>query len=144
MRATSTAVVPASVQQVWDVLSNHEGMSKWGPGLSVTLTHPGKPERNGLGAVRRVSLPGPAPAIVEEVIAFDAPSRLGYRALSGVPFRNYAGDVRLIATQTGTEIVYTVSADKRLPVLDKVEQLVLKAIAAGLLTALVQAVKRSA
>lgn len=143
MRASSTAVVPASVQQVWDVLTDHEGMSTWGPGVTVTLTTPGQPERNGLGAVRRIALPGPVPAIVEEVVTFEAPSRFGYRAVSGVPFRNYAGEVRLIATQTGTEIVYTVTADGRLPVVGKVEQVALKGVALGLLTSLTQAVKRA-
>lgn len=144
MRATSTAVVPVSVQHVWDLLADHEGMSSWGPGLKVTLTHSGTSERNGLGAVRRVAAPGPAPAIVEEIIAFDAPSRLAYRALSGVPFRNYAGDVKLVATQAGTEISWTISADPRLPVLSTLEQLALKGISLGLLTALVRKVKATA
>lgn len=141
MHATSTAVVSVPVQHVWDLLADHEGMSSWGPGIKVTLTKPGTSEPNGVGAVRRVAAPGPMPAIIEEITAFEAPSRLGYRALSGVPFKNYSGEVKLVATQAGTEISWTISADPRLPVLSAVERLALKGVSLGLLTALVRKVK---
>src|SRR4051794_19826053 len=125
MRATSIATVPASADQVWEVLSDHEGMTHWGPGLSVTLRAEGATDRNGVGAVRVISAPGPAPAIVEEVTAFEPRRRLGYKALSGVPLRNYHGDVVLREVGSGTEISYTISADRRVPL---VEQAVVKAI----------------
>jgi uncharacterized protein YndB with AHSA1/START domain len=141
MRATSTAIVPASADHVWEVLSDHEGMTHWGPGLSVTLRTEGGTDRNGVGAVRVIAAPGPAPSIVEEVTAFEPGRRLGYKALSGVPLRNYAGDVVLREVADGTEISYTVSADQRVPL---VEQVVVKAISAALLRALVRRVRATA
>jgi uncharacterized protein YndB with AHSA1/START domain len=138
MHSTSTATVSASSDHVWEVLSDHEGMTHWGPGISVTLRAEGTPDRNGVGAVRVIDAPGPAPSIVEEVTAFEPGRRLGYRALSGVPLRNYRGDVVLREVAGGTEISYTVTADRRVPL---VEQAVVKAISAGLLRALVRRVR---
>jgi len=141
MRATSTATVPASVSHVWDVLSDHEGMSDWGPGISVSLRSEGSPDRNGLGAVRVIDARGPAPSIVEEVTAFEPGHRLGYQALAGVPLKNYRGEVVLHEAAGGTEIAYTVFADQRVPL---VEQAVVKAISWALLRALVRRVEATA
>jgi uncharacterized protein YndB with AHSA1/START domain len=141
MHSTRTTIVPASATQVWEVLSDHEGMASWGPGITVSLRKMGGDDRNGVGAVRVIDSRGPAPAIVEEVTAFEPDRRLAYRALSGVPLRNYRGEVVLREVPGGTEIAYTVSADQRVPVL---EQLVVSAIARTLLAALVRQVTRSA
>lgn len=46
---------------------------------------------------------------------FDPDHRLSYRGVSGIPFRNYVGDVVLAPAGSGTQISYTVSADNRLP-----------------------------
>jgi uncharacterized protein YndB with AHSA1/START domain len=140
MQSTRTAVVPASVQAVWAVVADHEGMSQWGPGLHATLVKRGSDERNGLGAVRKIAPPRPARPIVEEIIGFEQPSRLRYKALSGVPLRNYGGEITLRPVGAGTEITYTISADQRLPVLDK---LAVGAVCRTLLAALVRQVGRT-
>lgn len=139
MRATATATVKASVDQVWAALADHEAMASWGPGMKVTLTKEGAPERNGVGAVRRIKAPGPAPAIVEEITRFEVDGVLGYKALGGVPFRNYGGEVSLSPAGAGTRIEWTLTADQRLPV---VEQVALKAVVTTLLQLLVRAVKK--
>lgn len=139
MRATATATVKASVEQVWAALADHEAMASWGPGMKVTLTQEGAPDRNGVGAVRRIKAPGPAPAIVEEITRFEVDGVLGYKALGGVPFRNYGGEVSLSPAGAGTRIEWTLTADQRLPV---VEQLALKAVVTTLLQLLVRAVKK--
>lgn len=139
MRATATATVKASVDQVWAALADHEAMASWGPGMKVTLTKEGAPERNGVGAVRRIKAPGPAPAIVEEITRFEVDGVLGYKALGGVPFRNYGGEVVLSPAGAGTRIEWTLTADQRLPV---VEQVALKAVVTTLLQLLVRAVKK--
>ncbi|MBO9521140.1 MAG: SRPBCC family protein [Nocardioidaceae bacterium] len=138
-RVTASATVARPVDHVWAVLADHEGMSSWGPGITVRLEKPGAPERNGLGAVRRITAPGPAPAIVEEVTAFEPGRRLGYRALAGVPFKNYGGDVVLTPAGAGTRIDYTVTIDERVPLVEKGAA---AAVARGLLTALVRASKK--
>ena len=115
MHATATTTVAASAAQVWAVLTDYEGMSSWAPGLKINVIRQGSPEPNGVGAQRRIkAVPGMAP-LVEEIVTFEPDQRLGYRGVSGIPFRNYAGDVVLRPTGSGTEISYTVSADNPLP-----------------------------
>lgn len=140
MRATSTATVSASTDRVWEVLADHEGMSRWAPGIKVALRSEGSTDRNGVGAVRVIDAPGPAPSIVEEVVAFEPGRRLEYRALSGVPLRNYSGDVTLRDLGGRTEIRYTITADKRVPL---VERAAAKAISFVLLKALVRQARRA-
>lgn len=141
MRATATTVVKKPVDHVWSVLADHEGMASWGPGMKVTLDKEGAPERNGVGAVRRIAAPGPMPAIVEEITVFEPGSRLGYQALSGVPFKNYSGEVVLSPVANGTKVEYSVSLDEPLglPVLGFVPA---KAVAQTLLLLLARAAKR--
>ncbi|MDD7812463.1 SRPBCC family protein [Mycolicibacter sinensis] len=136
MHATATATVAAPAARVWAVLSDYEGMSAWAPGLQITLARPGSPEPNGVGAQRRIkAVPGMAP-LVEEIVAFEPDQRLSYRGVSGIPFRNYLGDVVLRPSGAGTEISYTISADNQLPGVAAV-------LAHGLLFALKRAVKKA-
>jgi len=95
MRVTSQTTVAAPIDTVWDALSNHSGISRWAPGLTVTMDRLGTADPNGVGAIRRIASPGPGPDIVEEVVTFEPPHLLGYEALSGTPFPGYAGEVRL-------------------------------------------------
>jgi uncharacterized protein YndB with AHSA1/START domain len=113
MQVTSQTTVTAPIETVWDKLSNHVGMSQWGPGITVTMDKPGTTDPNGVGAVRRIASWGPGPDIVEEVVTFEAPHVLGYKAVSGTPFPGYAGEVRLAQTRAGTHISYTVSSTAR-------------------------------
>jgi uncharacterized protein YndB with AHSA1/START domain len=136
---TATAIVPKPVEHVWSVLSDHEGMSRWAPGLTVTLVEEGAADRNGLGAVRRIDAPGPAPAIVEEIVDFEVNSLLGYRAKAGVPFKNYGGQVRLSPVASGTRVDYAITIDPRVPVVEKGAAAL---VARVLLTGLVRASKR--
>ncbi len=140
MESTVRKTVSAPIDTVWEVLADHEGLSNWAPGISATLTSSGATDRNGVGAVRRIKGPLPMPAIVEEVTAFEPGRRLTYKALAGVPLRNYHGDVVLEAADGGTAISYSVRADQRVPMVDKA---LTKVIAAGLLNGLVRAVKKA-
>jgi uncharacterized protein YndB with AHSA1/START domain len=115
MQVTSETTVAAPIETVWDKLSNHVGMSQWGPGITVTMDKLGTADPNGVGAIRRITSPGPGPDIVEEVVAFEAPNLLGYKALSGTPFPGYAGEVRLTPAASGTYISYTVSSTASFP-----------------------------
>ncbi|MEV5001796.1 SRPBCC family protein [Nocardioides sp. LML1-1-1.1] len=140
MQATATSTLPLPIDQAWAALADHEAMASWGPGMKVTITREGTAERNGVGAVRSIKAPGPAPAIVEEVTRFDADRALGYKALSGVPFRNYSGEVLLAPAGDGTRVTWTLTADQRVPL---VEQAALKAVVTTLLTLFVRAAKKA-
>jgi hypothetical protein len=114
MNVTSQTTVAAPIGTVWDKLSDHVGMSQWGP-FTVTMDRPGTADPNGVGAIRRIASPGPGPDIVEEVVTFDAPHVLGYKALSGVPFPGYTGEVRLSEAGAHTRIVWTLSTTASFP-----------------------------
>lgn len=137
---TATATINLPVEQAWAILADHEAMSSWGPGIKVTLTTEGSPDRNGVGAVRRIVAPGPAPAIVEEITAFDPNRYLAYRALSGVPLRDYRGEVELADHEGKTYVTYTIHADSRIPL---VEKAAVKGLASGLLAAYARACKKA-
>ena len=139
MHVTANATVNAPIDTVWATLTDHVGMASWGPGVSVSLGKPGTPDPNGLGAVRRISTPGPGPDIVEEVVTFDAPHLFGYKALSGTPFPGYTGEVRLTEAGTGTRIEYTIASTASFPLV----KLPLAAIAQVQLRVLVRAATRA-
>jgi uncharacterized protein YndB with AHSA1/START domain len=141
MRSTLTRTVSVPVETVWSVLADHEGMRDWAPGITAKVTKSGTDERNGRGAVREITSPLPVPGIVEEIIEFDAPHKFAYRALAGVPLKDYRGDVELTPAGSGTTISYSISGRSRLPVLDKA---LTRAIAFALLSALARAAGRAA
>jgi uncharacterized protein YndB with AHSA1/START domain len=115
MQATSHATVAAPIDVVWDTLTDHVGMSTWGPGVTVTMDKTGTEDANGVGAVRRITTPGPGPAIVEEVVIYQRPHVFAYKALSGTPFPGYAGEVRLTDEGSRTRISYTISSTATFP-----------------------------
>ena len=49
MHVTSQTTVAAPIETVWDKLSDHVGMSQWGPGISVTMDKLGTDDPNGVG-----------------------------------------------------------------------------------------------
>lgn len=55
MRVTSLTTVAAPIDTVWDALSNHSGISRWAPGLTVTMDRLGTADPNGVGAIRRIA-----------------------------------------------------------------------------------------
>jgi uncharacterized protein YndB with AHSA1/START domain len=105
--------VTRPVEQVWDVLQDHRGMSTWSPGVTVSLEQPGESTDNGVGAIRAVHMLGLS--IREQVTGVEANERLAYRALSGIPLRNYAGEVFLAPDPAGTGVTWTLSTSSRLP-----------------------------
>ena len=134
MHATASSYVAAPVEKVWEVLADHEGMAKWAPGLKATLVRRGDFEHNGVGAQRKIQ-PLALPSFVEEVIEFEPNERMSYKAVAGIPLRNYVGTVELHPAGGNTEIVYTVSADNQIPGLATV-------LVNGLLFALKRQVRR--
>jgi uncharacterized protein YndB with AHSA1/START domain len=115
MHVTSQTTVAAPIEVVWDSLTNHVGMMTWARGITVTMDRPGTTDASGVGAVRRITTPGPGPDIVEEVVTFEAPNVMGYKALSGTPFPGYAGEVRLTPAGAGTHINWTISSTASFP-----------------------------
>jgi uncharacterized protein YndB with AHSA1/START domain len=105
--------VDAAPETVWDVISDHTAMTQWTPFRSVVLERGGHPHPNGAGAVRSMRLLGPPTR--EEILDFDPPKRLRYRLLSGLPFRDYVGDITVEPEGTGTRLATTLSFRTRIP-----------------------------
>jgi hypothetical protein len=91
----------AAPEAVWARFSDHAGMVNWAGVFKATLAREGQPERDGVGAVRRLDvLPGVT--IVEEVTGFEPPRRLTYRLTAGLPgLAHHAGETRLLPDGSG-------------------------------------------
>src|SRR5438094_5626201 len=86
--------VAASAARVWEVLGDFGGVLKWGGTMLLSCTVEG----SGVGAVRRLGLPG-GMEIVERCEAYDAAGRsLSYAIVgkSPIPIRNYSSSVKVV------------------------------------------------
>lgn len=105
--------VAASPARVWGVVSDHTGMPRWTPFHRAVLERPGQPHPNGVGAVRSLHLIGPSTR--EEVLDFEPPHRLRYRLLSGLPFRDYIGELTIEPEGTGSRLSTDLRFRARIP-----------------------------
>jgi hypothetical protein len=106
-RYTDVRRVAVDPGVVWNVVSDHEGMSEWTPARAVVLESLGRPDPNGVGAVRALRLWGPT--IRERITAFEPPTRLEYELVSGLPFRDYTGEIVIEPRGDGSLISTTIS-----------------------------------
>jgi len=119
VQTSSTTVIARPVTDVWEALADHRGISRWAPGLRVTVDDSAATVPGGVGAVRRIAA-RVGPTVVERITAFEPGRRLAYEALGGLPFRGYRGVVDLRARGAAeTEVTWTLSARPRVPVLER-------------------------
>lgn len=138
---SSTAAAPVEI--VFDVLADHRGYAKITPPLrSSTLEREGSPDPNGVGAVRVLSLLGPP--IREEIVEFERPRRLAYRALSGVPARSHGGRIELNPHGSDTRIEWHLESTPKLSFLEPVWPAVMRPVIGQLLKAVVKESERRA
>ena len=107
--------VDVALPVVWATVADHLDLANWGPGITVTMERLGDDDPNGVGAIRDINLPGPAPHIREEITAFEPERRLAYHALSGPPFKDWRGEVELAEHNGGTAIKWSLSCQSPLP-----------------------------
>jgi uncharacterized protein YndB with AHSA1/START domain len=98
--------IAAPPQRVWDVLIDHEGMTRWLPVREVVRRRPGTTDPNGVGAVRTIR--GMGLVLEERVTEAKAPERLSYELTGGAPLRDHRGDVTLTPEPGGTRVRWTV------------------------------------
>ncbi|WP_354700728.1 hypothetical protein DSM112329_01014 [Paraconexibacter sp. AEG42_29] len=109
-----TKQINAPIQTVFDVLTDHEGATAFTPGpVKFTLEKEGTSDRNGVGAVRKIS--GAGPALREEIYRYDPATHFSYGIISGAPVKNHRGDVVLEERAGGTYMTYRVTFDAALP-----------------------------
>lgn len=108
--------VNAPIERVWERFSDHEGYTAFKGVGEATLLAPGKRERNGVGAVRRIRFLGVL--FVEDITAFEPPGVLEYRVREcSLPVRHRQGRVELSPREGGTEIRWWSRFEVPLPVM---------------------------
>lgn len=86
--------IHAPADRAFAVLTEHEAMWRWTPGVKrVELDPEGAPDRNGLGAVRKIHMPGMV--LAEEVVGWLPPHWYEYRVVGGGPIRDHLGRVEV-------------------------------------------------
>lgn len=105
--------IEAPSRRVWELLANHEGMPTWLPVREVVRRRPGRPDPNGVGALRVVR--GSGLAIEERITAFEPERRLVYEVVAGAPVRDHRGEVRLEPEGDATRVHWRVSLRPRVP-----------------------------
>jgi uncharacterized protein YndB with AHSA1/START domain len=106
--------VAAPIDRVFREISDHCGMHRWlVPGAKIRLDPEGKPDRNGVGAVRIIERAGFSAH--ERIVSFEPPHRFSYTVLSGIPIRNHLGTVSLSEVDGATNIDWTIRFDPKVP-----------------------------
>ncbi|HEY7951266.1 MAG TPA: SRPBCC family protein [Solirubrobacterales bacterium] len=139
---TFTREVSASADVVFEVLTDHRRYSELTPLRKSVLEREGDPAPNGVGAIRKLTAVGPA--LREEVIAYEAPSRFSYTLLSGLPVRDHVGTVELTPSGNGTKMVYAVRTHPTVPVVGAVVVAAVKQGVKGLVDGVVAESERRA
>jgi hypothetical protein len=88
--------VAASAAKVWEFLGDFGGVQKWGGAMLQSC----KVEGEGVGAIRRIGLPGGG-EIAERLEAYDATKRsLSYSIMgqSPIPIKNYVSVCSVVET----------------------------------------------
>jgi uncharacterized protein YndB with AHSA1/START domain len=105
--------VAAHPAAVWDVVSTHAGMFRWTPYRKSILEREGANHPNGVGAIRALYLLGRPTR--EQITAFEPPHRLRYTLLSGLPFRDYTGEVTVEPDGSGSRLHTRIAFRTRIP-----------------------------
>ena len=114
-------VVSADRDALFSVLTDHARYDRFRGVQSCTLVREGKHERNGLGAVRRVHLGGPA-VLDEEIVVFERPAVYEYRVIRARPFPvdHTLGRVKLEALDASrTRVIWTSTFEVAVPIVGK-------------------------
>lgn len=113
---TVTRTIPASIEKVFDLLADHANYKKHFGVKESRLLKEGKPDRNGLGAVRYIDA-GPM-NFEEEVTFYDRPRGFDYLITKcSVPLEHQGGQIRLESVGNATKVTWTSTMRVRVPVI---------------------------
>jgi catechol 2,3-dioxygenase-like lactoylglutathione lyase family enzyme len=93
-RAQAAVTIAAPRESVWKRLREHDRLPMPWPASGMRVVWPGVDERNGLGAVREVRLPGGLD-FEERIVGWDAPRAYDYVVTRGAPLRDHRGRIEL-------------------------------------------------
>jgi len=113
---TVQRTIPAPIEKVFDVLADHANYKTF-PGVKDSrLVEEGKPDRNGVGAVRHIVTPGVW--FKERITAYERPRRFDYRIIeSSLPLEHEGGSVRLESFGGATQVTWTSTMRLKIPVI---------------------------
>ncbi|UMB68913.1 SRPBCC family protein [Mycobacterium paraterrae] len=131
----------APIEKVFDSLTDHAAIADVSMARRSTLDREGVPAPNGVGAIRRIEAVGPA--IVEEIIEYERPTRYAYKMLSGAPVRDHVGTVTLRPAGSGTEVEWHLRSTPKIPGSNWLLKPLLKRVIGDLLGGAVKAAERS-
>ena len=108
----------ASIDEVFELLSDHAGYTRFRGFTTAELLHEGKDERNGVGALRKLVASGLR--FEEEITAFERPTRMDYVIRKvNIPLEHEGGSIRLEPAGDGTRVRWTSSFTTPIPVLGR-------------------------
>lgn len=126
-RFTLEDTVNAPPETVFDVYTDHRGYADLvGIIRTAELEEQGTPAPNGLGAIRKLHMPGAT--VREQVTEYDRPRSYSYRMLAGLPLDEFTATVTFTPAGQGTSVAYSVDVVgslKALPVKFPSEQAIL-------------------
>ncbi|AGM28817.1 SRPBCC family protein [Mycobacteroides abscessus] len=107
--------IAAPIADVFDWISNAGNYTDSPLFLAAKLIRSGSAAAYGVGAIRRFTFP--FAVVHEEITRFDPPYSFSYRVIKCVPpVRHEGGAVVLTPTAHGTDLMWSSSAELRLPV----------------------------
>jgi len=113
---TVTRTIPAPIEKVFDILADHANYKSF-PGVKESrLVREGKPDRNGLGAVRYIAA-GPL-TFEEEITAYERPRRFDYLITKcSAPLEHRGGSLRFESVNGATQVTWTSIMRVKVPVI---------------------------
>ena len=103
---TVTRTIPAPIEKVFDLLADHANYKKHFGVKESKLLKEGKPDKNGLGAVRYIDA-GPM-NFEEEVTFYDRPRGYDYLITKcSAPLEHKGGQIRLESVGNATKVTWT-------------------------------------
>lgn len=113
---TVTRMIPAPAEKVFDLLTDHANYKAFKGVKDSRLLQEGKPDKNGLGAMRRIE--APEVWFEERITAFDRPRRFDYLIVAcTIPVEHQGGSLRFEPTGGGTLVTWTSTFRVKVPVL---------------------------
>ncbi len=112
-RVERTVSIAAPIDRVWNIVTDHRGMTKWFALDTVTLEREGHPAPNGVGAERVMR--GPKTNLREQVLGWEPGRSLDYRLMEGAPISCHQGRVELKPVAGGTELTWSIRYRARIP-----------------------------
>ena len=92
-----SSAVPASIERVWEYISDFNGLPKWFPGVTDSHIEPGVPA-NEVGCIRNFGLENGARIREELLVLNDQDHSWHYKMIEcPLPLSNYQATVRLSA-----------------------------------------------